>query len=179
MAILVALAGGLETFFTSYILSVSKNFTLEAAIKTGDGPWQRYLVDLMIVSPGVLILALASVFQLRPADPRHRPLLYSAIFIGVTYLIMCNLKYGMNLRYANMWDAPLRLLAFAQLGVLAQRVEALELFGIKKSAVWWMTAAILALCAAELRQYWILGIRFNGLYELVTEILLRAVHILK
>ena len=35
---------------------------------------------------------------------------------------MANVKYGMNLRYASIWDLPLRALAAAQLGLLAARV---------------------------------------------------------
>jgi 4-amino-4-deoxy-L-arabinose transferase-like glycosyltransferase len=167
---LVALAGGVENLFTCYILSVTKNFTLDFAIKTGDGPWYRYLVDLMLVSPIVLILAIGALFQLD--RERHRPQLYVAVFIAASYLVMCNLKYGMNLRYANMWDAPLRLLAFTQLGLLADR------FALKRRE-FWLTLAVIALCAYDLRQYWILGIQFDRLYELVPEILLRALHILK
>ena len=45
--ILVFLAGGLETLRITYQLSVSKNYQLTYAIMTGDGPWHRYLVDLL------------------------------------------------------------------------------------------------------------------------------------
>jgi len=27
-------------------------------------------------------------------------------FVGFSYLIMCNIRYGMNLRYASIWDLP-------------------------------------------------------------------------
>lgn len=168
--VLIALAGGMENLFTCYILSVSKNFTLDFAIKTGDGPWYRYLVDLMLVSPMVLLLAIGAVFQLD--RDRHRPQLFVALFIAASYLVMCNLRYGMNLRYANMWDAPLRLLAFTQLGLLADR------FALKRRD-FWLTLAVIGLCAYELRQYWIMAILYLNLYELVPEYLMRALHILK
>ena len=29
-------------------------------------------------------------------------------FVAFSYAVMCNVKYGMNLRYTNMWDMPLR-----------------------------------------------------------------------
>lgn len=170
--LLIALAGGLPSLIECYTLSVSKNFTLDFAIKTGDGPWYRYLVDLMLVSPIVLILALASLFQLDRKNPEHRPLLFVALFMGASYLVMCNLKYGMNLRYANMWDAPLRLLAFAQLGWVVRRFE------LKRPELW-LAAAVAALAIYEFRQYWIFAIEFGRFYELVTEILLKAVKILK
>jgi len=37
-----------------------------------------------------------------------KPELFMSIFIAASYLLMCNVKHGMNLRYANMWDMPLR-----------------------------------------------------------------------
>jgi 4-amino-4-deoxy-L-arabinose transferase-like glycosyltransferase len=164
---LVFLSGGITTLITSYQLSVSKNFQLPYAILTGDGPWHRYLVDLLLVSPVVLLLAIGAIFRL---DRGQRPELFMAIFIGVSYLIMCNLKYGMNLRYANMWDMPLRVLALSQL------------LALLRSAGPWrkrlIAIAVAAICAFELREYVVLFVQYP-LYELVTEGLLRALHILK
>jgi len=164
---LVFLAGGAETLLTVYKLSVGKNYTLTYAIATGDGPWHRYLVDLLLVSPIILLLAIGSVFRL---DRTKTAELYLTLFITASYAIMCNVKYGMNLRYANMWDMPLRFLAFSQLvtwGSLLRRYQ---------TAV--ITAAVVLICAFELRQYVVLFVQ-HQLYELVTEGLLRALQILK
>jgi 4-amino-4-deoxy-L-arabinose transferase-like glycosyltransferase len=164
---LVFLAGGIETLLTVYKLSVGKNYTLTYAIVTGDGPWHRYLMDLLLVSPLVLLLAIGSVFRL---DRTKTAELYLTIFITASYAIMCNVKYGMNLRYANMWDMPLRFLAFSQLvtwGSLLRKYQ---------TAV--ITAAVLLICAFELRQYVVLFVQ-HPLYELITEGLLRALRILK
>src|SRR5438309_3643324 len=62
VVILIFLAGGVPTLVETYHLSITKNFILEYAIATGDGPWHRYLVDLLLVSPIVLLLALGTVF---------------------------------------------------------------------------------------------------------------------
>jgi len=123
----------------------------------------------MIVSPIVVLLAVGAIFQL---TKEQRPQLFVLVFVAASYFLMCNVRYGMNLRYANIWDAPLRLLAFTQLGVLAGR------FGGKHREIV-LAVAIVVLCGLELRQYWIFAIQFHGLYELVTETLLRAVKILK
>lgn len=165
--VLVFLAGGLETLFTAYRLSVSKNYELTYAIMTGDGPWHRYLVDLLLVSPVILLLAIGALFRL---DRTQKPELFLAIFIGASYLVMCNLKYGMNLRYANMWDMPLRVLAFSQLSALLQP------FARRRVAL--TCASVGIICAVEMRQYVILFVQFP-LYELVSEGLLRALKILK
>jgi 4-amino-4-deoxy-L-arabinose transferase-like glycosyltransferase len=165
--VLVFLAGGLETLRTTYQLSVSKNYQLTYAILTGDGPWHRYLVDLLLVSPVILLLAIGAAFRL---DRSQKAELFLFVFIAASYLVMCNIKYGMNLRYANMWDMPLRFLALGQIAAFATllpRYRTLILGG-----------AIGLICAIELRQYIILFVQFP-LYELVPEGLLRALHILK
>lgn len=165
--VLVFLAGGLETLFTSYRLSVGKNYQLAYAILTGDGPWHRYLVDLLLVSPVILLLAIGAAFRL---DRTQKPELFLCCFIGVSYLVMCNIKYGMNLRYANMWDMPLRVLAFGQIGALFAPLQRYRTLAIG--------AAVTLICAVEFRQYIILFVQYP-LYELVSEGLLRALQILK
>jgi hypothetical protein len=164
---LVALAGGFQQFFETYLLLVTKAQNLTYAIKTGDGPWHRYLVDLMIVSPVVLCLALGCAFNGERSD-RNRAFLIA--FVIVTYLIMCNVRYAMNLRYATVWDLPIRVFAFTQIVWISNQFPAR-----KNVVVITLTAAV---CAYELRQYLIL-FSDAGLYELVTEGLLRALKILK
>ena len=167
LVVLVFLAGGIGTLFQTYQLSVGKNFQLRYAVMTGDGPWYRYLVDLLLVSPVILILALGSIFRL---DRTKKPELFMSIFIAASYLVMCNVKYGMNLRYANMWDMPLRFLALSALVSLTAPLRRY------RSIV--LSAVVALICAVELRQYIVLAVQFP-LYELVSEGLLRALHILK
>jgi len=167
VATLTILAGGIDSLVATYQLSVSKNYQLTYAIMTGDGPWHRYIVDLLLVSPVVVLLAIAKMFQLKRDQT---PELFFAVFIGATYLVMCNIKYGMNLRYANMWDMPLRLLAFGTIVVLASQ--------LRRYANVAIVAAVAIICAVELRQYLLMFVQFP-MYELVSEALLRALHILK
>jgi len=167
VAVLVSLSGGVTAFVEIYQLLVGKAQNLTYAIKTGDGPWYRYLVDLLVLSPLVLILAIGGVFtQVRG----NRAFVYLVAFVGFSYLIMCNVRYGMNLRYASIWDLPLRALAAAQVGAIATR------FGARQALV--ASVAITALCAYDLRQYQIFFVD-GRLYELVTGGLMHAVKILK
>ena len=165
--VLIFLAGGIPRLFESYHLSISKNFTLGYAIKTGDGPWHRYLADLLLASPIVLLLALGCAFRLTREQKQEW---FLVLFVAATYLVMCNLKYGMNLRYANMWDMPLRFLAVSCLFSLVRPLGKYQnvLVGF----------CIAAICALELRDYIALAVKYP-LYELVPEDLLRALHILK
>jgi 4-amino-4-deoxy-L-arabinose transferase-like glycosyltransferase len=167
VVILIFLAGGVDIFIQSYQLSVGKNFQLHYAILTGDGPWHRYLVDLLLVSPIILILAFGTVFRLNRA---MKPELFMSIFIAASYLVMCNVKYGMNLRYANMWDLPLRFLAFSQIAAMASFV--------KQSRAAIIAVVVVLLAAIELHQYMVLAVRYP-LYELITHDLLQALQILK
>jgi len=167
VVVLIFLAGGVDVFFQSYTLSVGKNFQLQYAVLTGDGPWYRYLVDLMLVSPIVLILAFGALFRL---DRAMKTELFMSIFIAASYLVMCNVKYGMNLRYANMWDLPLRFLAFSQIVWLASFAKRFQT-GI-------VAGAVALVATIEFHQYIVLAVRFP-LYELITHDLLQALSILK
>jgi len=164
---LMLLAGGPELLVKTYQLFVTKNYALPYMIKTGDGPWQRYLVDLLLVSPIILILAIGAVIQIKRTNG---PELFMIIFVAVSYALMCNVKYGMNLRFANMWDVPLRFLAISTLvgwiGPLRQRRYLV------------LAAAVAMICALEIRQYQILFVE-HSLHELASEGLFRALDILK
>jgi Dolichyl-phosphate-mannose-protein mannosyltransferase len=168
VVLLGMLAGGAGPLIATYHLSVSKNYELKYAILTGDGPWHRYLVDLMLVNPIVLLLAIGSVFNLRRTKKAEW---FCFLFIAGSYVVMCNIKYGMNLRYANMWDLPLCVLAFSQLlilvGFVAQRWRSIALF-----------AAVGLTCAFELRNYVVIAVEYP-LYELVSPELMRGLKILK
>jgi hypothetical protein len=167
VAILANAAGGLPTLCEVYLVGVPKNLHLQYAILTGDGPWYRYVLDLMTVSPLVLMLALGMVFQVRRSQ---KPLLFLLVFIGVSYALMANVKYGLNLRYATIWDLPLRVLAASQCLLLAARCGRwrLPVFGV----------LIAGLCAFDLMQYQRLAVAYP-LYELVPLDLLHALRILK
>jgi 4-amino-4-deoxy-L-arabinose transferase-like glycosyltransferase len=164
---LIFLCGSAETFLATYRLVVSKASVLPYAIATGDGPWYRYLVDLLLVSPLIFLLAWAAIFRLRSDD---KSALYVLVFVVATYLIMCNIRYGMNLRYTNMWDMPLRYLA---IGCLADLTRSFQ----RRGPIL-MVGALTLLCVIDLRQYYIFFVQ-HDLYELVTAGLLRALQILK
>lgn len=167
VTILICLAGGLTSAITTYRDLVHEAEQLDYAVLTGDGPWYRYLIDLMLVSPIVLLLAAGAVLQL---DGTKKLELFCTIFIAASYLVMCNVRYGMNLRYGNMWETPLRILALSQLSTLA--------FRLPKRRTLLLTGAVALLCAVELRSYLTLTTQYP-LYELVTEQLMRALQILK
>ena len=164
--LLVTLCGGAQTCYQTYQLVVSKASVSPFSIATGDGPWYRYLLDLLIASPLIFLLTWGAIFRLQPEDKAP---LYLLGFITATYVLMCNVRYGMNLRYTNMWDMPMRFLAVTCLSGCLRSFRRRELF---------IAIAIGFLCAYDLRQYQILFVDHN-LYELAPGALLRALNILK
>lgn len=166
VAILVNLCGSLSNAINVYLLLVSKAAVLPYAIHTGDGPWYRYFVDLLLVSPFIFLCAAGAIFTLKRTE---HAAIFLAAFIAGSFLIMCNVRYGMNLRYASMWDLPLRFLAAVWLVRIVSRFSRASL---------WLALIVAVLCLYDLRQYQIFFVRF-GLYELVPEGLLRALQILK
>ena len=171
--ILILLAGGPAAFIETYQLLVTKAQVLEYAIQTGDGPWHRYLIDLLALSPLVLILALGAVFSLlAPREDRDltRPALFLLTFIIASYAIMILPKYGMNLRYATIWDFPIRFLAVAQLLWLTARWPSRQ--GLA------LLLAVGLLCGTDLWQYRKCFVK-RPLYELATPELLHVLDIEK
>jgi 4-amino-4-deoxy-L-arabinose transferase-like glycosyltransferase len=167
LVVLIALCGSATTFINTYRLLVTKASVLPYAIATGDGPWYRYLLELLLVSPLVFLLAWGAIFRLKPGN---KEALFLIVFVSATYLVMCNVRYGMNLRYTNMWDMPLRYLAVLCLCDLTQSFRRYQATAI--------VLAVILLGAFDLRQYHVFFVKY-GLYELVTAGLLRAVQILK
>ncbi len=165
--ILVSLAGGVGTFIDIYHTLVTKAQNLAYAIMTGDGPWYRYLIDLLTADPIVTVLALSGLFTL----PReHKAYRFLLLFVVLSYVIMCNVRYGMNLRYATIWALPFCAYAAAQIIMLARHAGRHAL----------VTAAVIlaGIAAYDLRQYQIFFVN-HPIYELVPDGMLRAVNIIK
>lgn len=146
VVILILAAGGISPLVTSYRMNVAKSVVLPYAIQTGDGPWHRYLLDFILVSPIVTVLSLAALGATCWKDPGKR---YLVCFVAVTYALMCQVRYGMNMRYGAIWEFPMCWLAFAMLMNFAER--------IKRWQTTYVAASFVALvCASELWQYRVL-----------------------
>jgi len=166
--ILMAIAGGPGQFVEIYKVLVSKAQGLVYAQVTGDGPWYRYLIDLMIVSPIILCLALGGMFRLSGTRKEYSFLCW---FVVLSYAIMCNIKYGMNLRYASIWEFSLRVMAFAMIWNMA---------GYFKRQAFVAVLLTTGLFAYEFRQFQILAMNpANPLYELAPSQTLRLIKVIK
>jgi Dolichyl-phosphate-mannose-protein mannosyltransferase len=167
-AIVVMAAGGFEQFALVFELLRQKVPVLPYTIHTGGGPWHRYLVDLVLVSPIIAVLAVANVLQARSCGDSARR--YLVAFSCLSYAALTAFPDGMNLRYIVMLDMPVRFLAATQLFALSANWAQLRRL--------LLVCTVLVLCAYDLRQHDVLFVK-GRLYELVTEGLVRAQGIVK
>ena len=121
LLVFIIVSGGVTQMLDVYRTNVQKSVIAPYAIQTGDGPWQRYLLDLLLIDPIILLLAIGAMFRITRTD---KAALHLALFVVLTYAVMCQVRYGMNLRYAVMWDMPLRWLAFWNLSLISARPPA-------------------------------------------------------
>jgi hypothetical protein len=165
LMVLVSLAGDFNTLLLTYQLLVTKAEKMLFAYETGGGPWFRYIIDIMLLSPAMLLPAIGGIFALR-RDNRQG--IFLLLFILFSCAVMVNVRNGMNLRYATMWDMPLRYFAAATILHIAS--------GVKRAPV---LAAILLLALVggiELHQYNLIFVQ-HDVGDPIPQFMLRALEI--
>ena len=167
-ATLVIASGGLATLIQVFRASISKTYVTPYVIQTGDGPWFRYILDLIAMNPLVTLLALAALGRLSFQEAINR---YFALFLAVTYLLMSNLHYGISLRYTAMWDLPLRWLAFTQIVLMAASVPS-------RYRTIFIPVAVAVVCAVDLSHYCLFFVQ-NGTYDPTATEILHQLNIVK
>ena len=165
--VLIGLAGDPRTLIDTYVLLVTKAEKMTFAYESGGGPWFRYLVDLMLVSPTVLLPAIGGMFALRRES---RQGIFLLLFIVFSCAVMVNVRNGMNLRYATMWDMPLRYLAAGTI---------LQMAGAVRRAPVLAAVALVALAGGvELHQYWLIFVR-HDIGDPITQFLMYALEVVR
>jgi len=173
LLVLICLAGSPQTLIHVYRLLVVKAEAMPFAYQSGGGPWFRYIVDLMLVSPTVLLPAIGGIFALRRDTPQGRHGIFLLLFILFSCAVMVNVRNGMNLRYATMWDMPLRFLAA---GVILHIASS---FRQTPRAPLFAAILLLALvCGVEFHQYRLLFIR-HDIGDPITQYLMYATEIIR
>ena len=92
------------------------------AVFYGAGPWFRYLIDFMLLSPWILVLAIGYVFylaaKLEKIEIREG---YFLTILLVTFFLFNFLTK--NIRYIMFLDLPLRLFAVLMLKKITERIS--------------------------------------------------------
>ncbi len=162
--VLCVCAGGFGALVDVYSLDVAKTYTTPYAIAAEDGPWFRYIVDYLLANPVVVLLAIGGALYLTSTEKAG---LYLLMFTVVSYIPMCNVPHGMNLRYATIWDVPLTYLALLPIFRWAEwpSVEFLRRVVL--------VAIVSAVALTEIQNYVVIFVN-NATYDPVTGYLMQS-----
>jgi 4-amino-4-deoxy-L-arabinose transferase-like glycosyltransferase len=166
--VLAGFVGGIREWIAFYSMFIQKSRLLSYPIRFQDGAWYRYVIDFTLLSPCVVALAIGRIFQL---ETKSAPDIFWSVFLGVSFVVMSSVPYGMSLRFAAYWDFPLRWLAASQILQLAKKFPRIgpAILG---------TIVILILVAVDLFQYWRYFVH-AGIYDPVSFQLLHASKLIK
>lgn len=156
-AVTIALCGGLTAYLEllHVVGTAASSINSSFAVQYSSGPFHRPLFDLVILSPLVIVLAIAGAARSR----RERALDALSLF-AVATLIVFGLLALKNVRYVIPLDPVARLLAASVLASLPRRP-------------WLVLGAIGVIAATELRLFFDL-FELANIYDPITESLLRA-----
>ncbi len=165
---LAELVGGVSEWIGFYRMFVAKSSTLYYAIQFQDGAWYRYLIDFVLLSPLIVALAVGRSFHIEHTAKSD---LFWALFLGLSFLAMSSVRYGMSLRFAAYWDEPLRWLAASELILVTTRLFP------RRTALSLVIALVLVM-TGDLSQYARLFVR-GRIYDPISVQLLHASGLLK
>jgi hypothetical protein len=108
------LSGDIETCLNTYRIYIAMQRTIPYTLQYQAGPWFRYLVDFMLLSPATFLLALIGVAG-QSADFQSAKAKYTALIYLLSALTVFSLLPLMNIRLVLFLDVFVRL--FAVLGI--------------------------------------------------------------
>jgi 4-amino-4-deoxy-L-arabinose transferase-like glycosyltransferase len=136
------------------------------AILYSSGPWFRYVVDFILLSPWVSILAIGFFFSYISSKQYQEKMLYF-MSVFIIYFLVLNI-FAKNIRYAILLDTPLRIFAvFMILKIIENR------FTKSKYAPILPYTLVIAIAAYDYLSFYNLFIT-NGIYDPVSFLLLKA-----
>jgi hypothetical protein len=134
--IYIILAGGTEQFFKAMISVLTSPGINTYAILYCAGPWFRYLVDFMLLSPWVFLLGVGFVFFYLTKKDKKDELTYLLLF-SITSIFFHSFLIK-NIRYLMILDFPFRLFVISMLYELFQprfKQKAVYLIGVVVIAI--------------------------------------------
>jgi 4-amino-4-deoxy-L-arabinose transferase-like glycosyltransferase len=139
--VMVLAAGSPATLYETFRIVLSSPATNEYVIRFCSGPWYRYLMDYLLVSPWMTILSFcalgALVLRWRQGFYERAPVFFAVLAVGMTFEHGFFIK---NLRYLAILELPMRLLVVWFLFVM---------LGRSRRALVVIAGVVLALCAAD------------------------------
>lgn len=161
-------AGGADVMWQTLQTTVASAGSNAYALALGSGPWFRYLLDYLLLSPLTTMGYLAWLGALLACGNEHR---HVRAWAAVPWLfLLCAAPMTKNVRYALMLDLPLRLGTVLFLQRICKP-------GAGHKAVIWMSLAMLGLIASDLSSFLRLFWGGNGIYDPVSIELLQRLEI--
>jgi len=118
LGVMAYVAGSLQGLMSTYSTYSEMQRTIPYALAWQQGPWFRYLVDFMLISPVVVLLAAVGATSAGAFSGRGRALLATVLVLGLAVFSCLPL---LNLRIVLFLDTPLRILAAGGVVALGQR----------------------------------------------------------
>ena len=166
--IYVILAGGIAQFLKVMISVVTSPAVNAYAVFYCAGPWFRYLIDFIVLSPWVFLLGIGFVFVYLTQNDKKKELTYLLLF-SFTLLFFHSFLIK-NIRYLMILDFPLRLFAILMLYKLLQSI-------FKEKAVYFLAVLVIAISLFDYFNFYKLFVQF-GIYDPVSLWLFQANHII-
>lgn len=163
-----AAAGGLSLVGDTIEIILNSPRTNQYAILFGSGPWFRYLIDWMALSPWVFILAAGFCMYYIMKNEWKEEIFY-LLLLAVVFTFLYSF-FTKNIRYLIILDMPIRLFALLMLNELIERI-------FKKKVFVLLVAIVIALSLFDCYSFYGLFIR-QDIYDPVTQWLLQARHII-
>ncbi len=165
----VTLSGGISQFIKIVISIATSREVNDYAVSMFSGPWFRYLIDFMLLSPWVSLLAIGFFFHSIFKNEQQEPIVYLSLFSVVLLFIYGNLAWK-DVRYLMVLDMPIRLFAVLMLCDLAELI-------LKKKAFKVLIILVIVISAIDYSNFNYMFVK-QGIYDPVSILLLHAAHII-
>ena len=134
------------------------------ALDFGSGPWFRYLIDYMLLSPIVMILAIGFIFyRLTQKDSDETVSYFLIIFVSLIFIYEFFTK---NIRYVILLDYPIRIFALLMLSRICDR------YSLRSSGIL-LTILVIAIAVFDYISFYTLFVK-EAIYDPVSYWLLKV-----
>jgi len=164
----VVSSGNISGIIDTINIIINSPQTNQYAIMFGSGPWFSYIIDWILLSPLVAILAISFILHYLTKDEWKDEIIYLVLFsVTLTFLLSLFTK---NIRYLIFLDMPIRLFAVLMLNEFCKRI-----FKAKYVNILCITI-VMVISVFDYLNYNNMFIK-QGIYDPVSYALLQVTHI--
>lgn len=138
------------------------------AVLFGSGPWHRYLIDYMLLSPWVVILSVGFIFYYFTSKEFDARIVYFLVLLIALFWVFN--FFTKNIRYVMVLDMPIRLLSVLMLNKITEKIFPRHTFII-------VISLVILISIYDYLNFHNLFLR-DGIYDPVTFLLLKSNHLI-